>query len=210
VPGVKAVVFGDQTRFLAGRKFTLHEIEVKIFVFSINLIADDRVADVAEMDSYLVFAASEEDNANQRKAIVAANEIFQSKNLGHSRQTGGCHTVLNGDTRFGVRPERRVHNPQPKKFAVGNCEILFVDGAGFPKHSQMESRLPVFRDYHDSAGFPVKPIDQVSLGVPQIKADATDQAGINVAFGRMADQARRFIDDQKVVVFGDDVEEMFH
>ena len=44
----------------------------------------------------------------------------------------------------------------------------------------------------------------------EIKSNTADEAGINVALGRMAHQTRRLVDHQKVVVFGDDVEKMFH
>ena len=40
----------------------------------------------------------------------------------------------------------------------------------------------------------------------QIKAGAADEAGKFVALGRMTDEARRFVDDQQVGVFVEDVE----
>ena len=43
----------------------------------------------------------------------------------------------------------------------------------------------------------------------KMEADATNQAGIDIAFGRMANQARWFIDNQQFVVFVNDVEEFF-
>ena len=43
----------------------------------------------------------------------------------------------------------------------------------------------------------------------QIKAGAADEAGKFITFGRMTDEARRFVDDQQVRVFVDDVEQVF-
>jgi hypothetical protein len=42
----------------------------------------------------------------------------------------------------------------------------------------------------------------------QVKAGAADDAGIGVAFGRVTDQARRFVDDQEVGVFVEDGEQV--
>ncbi len=43
----------------------------------------------------------------------------------------------------------------------------------------------------------------------QIKADAADKAGKFIAFGRMTNQSRRFVDDQQAGVFVEDGEQVF-
>ena len=44
----------------------------------------------------------------------------------------------------------------------------------------------------------------------QIKADAADEAGKLIAFGRMTNQSRRFVNDQQVGVFVEDGKQVVH
>jgi hypothetical protein len=86
-----------------------------------------------------------------------------------------------------------------RRNAVNNGEVGFGDFSILPKAPQFAGGLTGLGHDHDSAGFTVQPIDVMLLAFrSEVEAYPADQAGILIAFRRVAYQAGRFVDDQQI------------
>src|SRR5258706_15061279 len=91
-------------------------------------------------------------------------------------------------------------------------QIVLRNSAPFPKPAQFERCILVLGHQDYTAGFAIEPIDQVwSDGVnSKVKANAADETRVRVAFRRMTDEVCRFVKDQQLIIFVDDVEKFGH
>ena len=208
--GMKAMVFGDKPAALLGRQAALYEIEVIIFVFAVNLVADDGMTNGGEVDADLMFAAGEQNHAQEREGAIQVCELTEGEDLRGGGQACGADTIFDGDAAVRVRAERSFNKARAVELAVDNRKIFFVNGAGFPEFAEAHSGFEVFGNDDDAACFAIEAVDEMSFLVAQVEANTADEAGINVAFGRVTNEPRRFVDDEEIIVFGDDIEEMFH
>ena len=208
--GVEAVVFSYKTIALLGSQAALDEIEVIVFVFAVNFVADDGMAEVREVDADLMFSAGDENHAQQSKAAISATEGVKGEDLRRCRQAVGSDTIFDGDAAVRVGAERRLDEARAIEFTVNDREVLLVDRTSFPEFAQAHPSLELFGDDNDAACFAIETIDEMSLRVSQVEANAADQAGVNVSFGRVTDKSGGFVDDEEIFVFGDDIKKMFH
>jgi hypothetical protein len=135
------------------------------------------------------------------------------------RRAIGAHAIFHGDEAGFIPAERRVN--QAVLFAhpaVDDGEIFFFHGAAFEDFSEFAGDSGIFCEEDHAAGFAVEAVDEMrpgkagsrSRGGFQMQPRAADQAGQISILGRVADESRRFVDDQQFIVFVDDVKKFFH
>jgi hypothetical protein len=122
--------------------------------------------------------------------------------------------------------------------AVNDGGIFLFNGTAYENFPKFAGNFRIFGDDNHAAGLTVEAVDEVGLNLARgserklthhwiyvarissrltsaatgfkIKPRAANEAGHFAILGRMADQSGRFVNDQQVVVFVDDVEQFFH
>ena len=124
----------------------------------------------------------------------------------------GPHAILDRYPAVFILAERRVNHTVFRCYAIMNDgEVFFPDRAAFPNPAQFQSGvIPLGHNRH-AAGLAIEAIDEMrTRTVTEMQPHAADEARQRIAFGRMANQARRFVDHQQIGVFMNDVEQLFH
>ena len=126
------------------------------------------------------------------------------------RRSIGAHTILDRHHAAFVLAERRINQAFCLTHVpLDDGEVFLFHCACFPKFSQLTRDRRVLGRHRHTARFTIQSVHQMRLGIrAEMQPDAADQAGIFVAFGRMTDKVRRFVDDQQVNVLVDDVEKL--
>src|SRR5687767_13373374 len=167
------------------------------------------MTDMREVNANLMFAPGEWMNFEQREGTLLSLESKQNAKLRLRRSATRNDAVLDRDRACGVFAQRRVDQSVASfNRAVNNREILLRHLALLPNSADLSRGLGVLRHEGDAASLAVEAIDQLRLAVRAgVQANAADQAGVFVALGRMAHEARRLVDNQQVGIFGHDVEQ---
>lgn len=122
------------------------------------------------------------------------------------------HAILDGNTAAFILAERRVNDAMFRRHvAMNDGEILFFDRAALPNPAQFQRGVIPLGHNRDAAGFTIKAINRMrARGLTEIQPHAADEARQRIAFGRVTNQARRFVNHQQVGVFVDDGEQITH
>jgi len=211
----------NQPCALFRREPVFDERHIYILVAAVKFVADDGMADVREMDAYLMFAPGARQNPEQGESRVWSAECRRQDRSGKSafdkkfclrRRAIGADAIFHGDAAVFVLAERRVN--QTMFFvhaAMHDGEVFFFDGAAFQNFSQFAGGPGIFRDDNHAAGFAVEPVDEMRLrGISQMQARAADQTGHLAVLGRMTDKSGGFVDDEQSVIFKNDLKKFFH
>ena len=93
--------------------------------------------------------------------------------------------------------------------AVNDGEVFFFDSAGFPAAAEFAGGGGVFGNDNHAAGFAVEAVYKVRGGAGQVQAGAADEAGVFIAFRRMANEVGGFVNEQQIRVFVNDFKKFF-
>lgn len=181
------MIFKDEPGTLFIGQALLDEGKIQIFVTTVNLVADDRVAEVRKVNADLMFAASARLDAQKRKiggarlrrALTFRNN-WDSRGLSPYHMevkpsfhpkfclgggTIGAHAVFHGDDAAFVLAERRINNAAIlTHVAVNDGEIFFLNGTAFHNFSQFTRDDGIFCHDDHAAGFAIKTIDKMGRG----------------------------------------------
>ena len=111
-----------------------------------------------------------------------------------------------------ILAEGRVNHAVFRGYAIMNDgEVFFLDRAAFPNPAQFaRGVIPLGHNRH-AAGLAIEAIDKMRASAfAEMHPYTADETGQRIAFGRMTNQARRFVDYQQIGVFMNDVEQFFH
>lgn len=205
---MERVVFKNQFRALLRRQAVLDEGEIAILVAAVKFVADNRMADVREVDADLMFASGKRKNPQQRKFSFATSKSSLNKKFCLRCRAVFADAIFHGDDAAFVLAERRVNRPLLRRdVAVDDGEIFFFDGAAFDDFSEFAGGLGIFCDEDNAAGLAVETVDQMRLcRISKMQPRAANQAGHLAVFGRMANKPGGFVDDEQAGIFVDDVE----
>lgn len=126
------------------------------------------------------------------------------------RRSIGAHAILDRHHAVLVFAERRINQALfLAHVTVDDGGVFLLYRARFPKFSQLTRYRRVLCHHRHTARFAIQSVHHMWFGIrAEMQPDATDEAGVNVAFGRMADQVSGLVDDQQVGVLVDDVEKL--
>ena len=161
---------------MAVGKAFLDEVEVKVFVASVNFVADNRVAKVSEVNPDLMFASGAEPNAQQREIAFFVCETTFDPKLSLCRSAVGSNAIFDRNRALFILAERRVYQfTLFAHMAVNDGQINFFDFAILPDSAQFTRRVVLFRDDYETAGFAIQSIDQMRPGaLAQVKSNPAD------------------------------------
>jgi hypothetical protein len=185
---------------------------------------------VREMDADLMLAAGAGNEAQQRETFPVARKFLFNPKFRLRKRAIEAHAVLDGDAACFILAKWRVNDPLLRRhMAVDNGDVFFFNGAAFQNFSQFAGDFGIFGDNDHAAGFTVEAVDEVWLNVSrlshltpalspadggeggvQINPRAANEAGHFAILGRMTDEAGGFVNDQQIVIFKNDVEQVFH
>lgn len=208
---VQGLVVENEPALLVRGQTVFDECHVEVFVTAIKLIANHGMTDVGEMNSDLMLAARKRQHVDEAEVAFGPRKPSLHEKFGPRRQTVGPNAVFYGHPAGFILAERRINGSAVcAHVTMDNSEIVLFDGAVFPETAYFAGGIIAFRNQGHSARFAVEPVDEMRHGVfAQIKTHTADQAGILVSFGGMANEAGRFINDQHLVIFVNDGEELF-
>lgn len=209
---MQRVVRENQAALLPLRQPARDKIEVEPLVAAVDLVANEGMAQVRQVNAELVFAAGERKEAQQSETTSGFREAADDDELRLRRRTIGAHAIHDRYTTLFVLAKRRVNQTAAfAQMAVNDGEVFFLDCPALEDSSQFTGGFRGLGDEHDPAGFAVEPVDKAWRDIrSEMRAHATDQAGVAVGLGRMTNQARRLVDHQQVGVFVQDVEQAIH
>ena len=161
--------------------------------------------------------------------VWLAQESFFDEKLGLSGGAVGSDAVFDGDDAVHILAQRGVNDPLLRSHvAVDDGQIFFLNTPGFPDLAEFAGGGGILGDDHEAGGFAVQTVDEVrgcwllvagcwfldgihlTTGIRiQVEAGAADEAGVFVAFGGMADEVGRLVNDEQVGVLVDDGEQFF-
>jgi hypothetical protein len=176
--GVKRVIRQEQRGALLIAQATFHEVQVTLLIAAVKLVAYDGMANVREVDADLVLAPCERAHGEERKFARVAVEGLHHLELGACRCPIGTDAILDGhrasiiaaQCRFDVTDLRR--DP-----SVNDGQVLFADGAAFPKPPQFKRGVRKLGHHHQSAGFAIQTVNEVRLRTrTQIEPHPADEA----------------------------------
>lgn len=199
------------------REAILHQREIHVFIAAVDFIADDRMTEMCEVNANLMFASSEETDAQEGEISFGAREFLAHGELGLRGQAIGAHAILHCHAAGFVFAQGRVDQAFIlAHMAMNNGEVFLIDGAIFPEPTDFAGSVIGFGHKRDAAGFAIKAVDKMNckvglrgLSSRQIEAHAADEARILVGFRGMTHEARGFVDDEQVVILVDDWEKFF-
>ena len=183
---MERLVLKNQDGSLFRGQAVLDERQIHILIAAIKLVADDRMADVREMDADLVFATGMRTQAQKRKAHLTLalsprptggeGELFArplhnwpgktppDEKFRLRRRAIGADAIFDGDDAAFIPAERRVNRPLLyRDMAVNNGQIFFLNGAAFDDFSELAGGFRIFCNQDNAAGFAVEPVDQMGL-----------------------------------------------
>jgi hypothetical protein len=210
--GVESLIFEKELPAVAFGKAALNELEVEAFVESVELVANNRVANRLEMDPNLMFAPGTGFDTKQGELTLRLYEMFEECEPCFGVCAIGPNAIFNGHRAFFITTQGGVNGVESWiDMAVNNGEVAFQDFAAFPNAAEFEGSHGVFGDQNDAAGFAIEAVDEFGAGVrAEVEAHTADQAGIDVAFGRMTNEAGWFVDDQQVGTFVNGLKQLRH
>jgi hypothetical protein len=187
----KRLVLKNQDGSLFRRQAVLDERQIHILVAAIKFVADDRMADVREMDADLVFATGMRAQAQKREWKIEDGGWIGSSSFSFfvlgvwksrtrmrrrtiksapdpkfrlRRRAIGADAIFDGDDAAFIPAERRVNRPLLyRDMAVNNGQIFFLNGAAFDDFSELAGGFGIFCNQDNAAGFAVEPVDQMGL-----------------------------------------------
>lgn len=198
------------------RRQRLHdELQIARLVAAVNFVADNWMSVVREVNANLVLAPRARQNSQPAKFPPAPLKPARDVKLRLRGRTIRAHRVLDGDDARFVLAQRRVDETVLlANMPMNNGGVFFFHGARFPNGAELAGGFGIFCNDDEAARFAVEAVDQMRADrftlVRKINPHPADEAGINVSLGRMADEARRFVDHQQVGVFVNHIEQMFH
>ena len=158
----------------------------------------------------------------------SSREAFFHEEFGLRGGAVGADTIFDGHDAGFIFTERSVnHSLLRRDVAVDKGEVFLLHGARFPDFPQFTGDFSVLGDENEAGRFAIEAMDQmgngifeflvfsfklagIARGLPfQMNASATDEAGIFVAFGGMANKVGRFVHDENVGILVDDGEQFF-
>jgi hypothetical protein len=209
---MQGVVFKNKPGALGAGQTVFNERQIQILVAAVKFVTDNGMADMREVDADLMFAAGARQDSQQGKMAFAPTQTPLDPKFSLRRRTVGAHAILHGDEAVFVPAERRGNDPPFRRdVAVDDGKIFLFNGAVFQNFPESARDPGIFGDEDHAAGFAVEAVDEMRWrGTFQMQPRAADQTGSFAVFGRMADESRRFVDDQQFTVFKNDVEQIFH
>ena len=106
--GMEGLMGKDETRALLRLQAILDQGQVEVLVTTIKLVADDRMADVSQVDSDLVFASCLRHDSQERKHSPRALELPHPPILGPGWRAIGPDAILDRHPALLVLAQRRV------------------------------------------------------------------------------------------------------
>lgn len=209
---VKGVIRQEQRGALLIAQAAFHEVQVMVLIAAVELVAHDGMAEVREVDANLVLASGERVNGEKRELALVATEGLQNLELGAGKCAVIADAVLDRHRALFVPAQRRFDVTCLRRHrTVDYGEILFANGAAFPKPTQFERGVRKLGHHHQSTGFAIQTVDEVRLHIrSKIETHPTDEARVFIALGGMADQVGRLVNDQQFGVFVNYFEKIFH
>src|SRR5436190_13684062 len=109
------------------------EIDVEILVATVNFVADDGVAEVGQVDSYLMLATRMRLDFEITEWVAIAFEVVQHAETGVGGQAVRTHTILDGDMTVQIAPEWfRNFADLMLHISMNDGVIGFSDSAALP------------------------------------------------------------------------------
>ncbi len=171
---MERVILNNQPRAVRISETILYQRQVAVFVATIKLVTDDRMANMREMNPDLMFAAGVRDDLKQRKGkrehggraksrrgSYATEKSLLDKKLRLRRHSVRTDTIFDGDRTSVILAEWRINKPVVlEKMAVDNGQVFFSNGAAFENSSKFAGGPGVFGNQYDAAGFAVQAVDE--------------------------------------------------
>src|SRR6185437_6736288 len=194
------------------RQLASHKIQIQVFVAAIDFLPDDRVTVVREMNADLMLTPRARHDAQQGKSAFGPLQPAFHPEFRLRRRAIRTYAILDCDAAPFVPAQWCVdHVLAGHNMSMYNGQILLPDFARFPNPSEFARDFILFRDEHQAARFAVEAVDQMRPDpVTEVKSNTTDQAGITIRLGRVAHEARRFVDHQQFRVFVNDLDQLIH
>ncbi len=178
---------------------------------SIERVADDGMADVGHMDAYLVRAACDRVATQHRGPCILLLDLEVCAGWPPFRD----HRHFLAPARVPV--DRCIDNAiRGPRSSVTDCEIGLANRVPAKCYRQCEVGAVGFGDHHDSGRVFVKSVDDArALDAPNsrqiltVMEESVDQGAGGVSSSRMNDETGRFVDQQEILVFVDDVKRDF-
>lgn len=206
------MVFQNQSLTIQCGEPSLNEIQVVALVASVEFVPNDSVPKVGKVDANLMLATCMRPDLKQGKIPTIPRKCLKPTPFGSGRRTVGPDTIFDGNRALLILAQRKVnHHRRLSDMAVNNCEITLFNLARLPIPAQFERGLGGFRNQNQAAGLPIEAIDEMRMDrFTEVNSHTANQAGERTALGRMADQIRRLVNHQQMLVFVHDVEQVGH
>lgn len=185
------------------------EAQIPPLVAAVDLVPDNRVTGMLQMDSDLVLATrvrSRLDPADLAMLVAAAAEHFNVRTCGRAVV---AHAVFDGDRTLLVAAERRIDREHIQcRVAVGECPVGLSNRARREQRAELAGHRRGLRNHDKTAGFSIEPVDEPAFAMSEMLPDAADETRQGTVLCRMTDESGRLVDDEKVVVFVEDIERL--
>ncbi len=159
---MKRMAGEDEPFLLPRRQAPADEIEVKLFVTSIELVANDRMPQMGQVDPDLMLPASFRFHFQQGELPLGTTELLQQSVARDSRRTICADTILDGGPRGNVLSQRNRNAPGFRAhLAVNNRQIALANSPSPPSQSQHSGHFGGLGHKSEARGLPVQTIDQV-------------------------------------------------
>src|SRR5260221_5661913 len=131
---MQGVIWQEQNRPLFFTQLAHDQIEIDLVVASIKLVPHDRMPEMCQVDSNLMFSPAQRPDCEQRKIPSVATEYLSHVELGSSHRAVGPHPVLNRHPALLILAEWRINDSMRSgDTSMHDCQVLLHDSAAFPQ-----------------------------------------------------------------------------
>ena len=207
---VQGLAVEDEALALFVGEAAFYQGEIEGFIAAIDFIAHDGVAHVREVDADLVFATGQQLHFEQGEVALCAGETLQYFVCCLGRCAIRSHAIFDGYDTALIFAQGGVDDAAIRcHMAADDGLVDFADFAAFPLAAELLGGGIGLGDEHQSTGLAVEAVDEVRVDAfTQMDTHPADEAGVDVAFGGVADEVGRLVDDKEFVVFVDDFKEV--
>ena len=160
------------------------------------------MADVLEVNADLMLATGDRSHAQPREFFIITFELPLRPVARLRRVTIIAHAIFHRHFTGVVSTERGIDGAFAfRHVTVHDGPVLFLHLAAFPQFAELTRHFICFAHAHHAASFAIQPIDQMHrLLRAAIQSQPPRQARPLIALRGMANESRRFVNDQQVIV----------
>lgn len=204
-----------KSRRQGGGPARFDKLQIQVFRGTIDFIADDKVPERGDVNPDLVCPARDRSRLKERKCRCRIFKLVEFFKMRECLRSGRMDDALEVDLCFCnfALPDNRgidakiVHDGN----SIYQSEVAFLDFPVLHRHGGTPRGGRVFCDEHETARFPVEPVDQRNLAaignfIAKQILQRIPECAWTAWFGWVHEQARRFVDGNQVGRFTDDLE----